>query len=149
MRSISYKDWLIEDLKNLQRNRFAIEQIQAELKTLDARFSAIKATNYDKIPGGGGTNTQEEKILTAIAKRDELEADLKATSLHVEDMERLLETLQEDELTVIERMFIYRERGAAQKLMTELGYEKSQVYNIRDRALNNLAQARYGKGYRP
>lgn len=149
MRGFSYKDWLIEDLKSLERNRFAVEQLKAELKTLDARFTAIKATDYDKIPGGGGTNTQEEKMLTAIAKKEELETDLKATALHVEDMERLLETLQEEELTVIEKMFILRERGAAQKLCDELGYEKSQIYNIRDRALKNLAQARFGRGYRP
>lgn len=149
MRGITYKEWLIEDLKNLQRNRFAIEQLKSELRTLEKRFTAIKATDYDKIPGGGGGNAQEEKMLTAIAKKDELEADLKATALHVEDIERLLETLPEDELTVIERMFILRERGAAQKLMEELGYEKSQIYNIRDRALKNLAYSRWGRGYRP
>lgn len=144
----SYKDWLIEDLKALERYRASIDQMREELQTLEAEFTAIKATSYDKMPGGGG-NTREERMLTAIAKQDELEADLKATVLHVEDMDRLLATLPPDELTVIKRMFIQRERRAVDTLMTELGYEKSQVYRIRDRALFHLAQSRYGRGYRP
>lgn len=149
MRAFSYKDWLIEDLRSLERNRFAVEQLKAELKTLEARFTAIKATDYDKMPGSAGGNIQEDKMLTAIAKKDELEHDLKATTLHVEDMERLLTALEDDELTVVQKMFIQRQRGAAQKLGDELHLEKSQIYRIRDQALKKLAQARYGRGYRP
>lgn len=149
MRAFSYKDWLIEDLRSLERNRFAVEQLKAELKTLDARFTALKATDYDKIPGSAGGNIQEDKMLTAIAKKDELEHDLNATALHVEDMERLLTVLEDDELTVVQKMFIQRQRGAAQKLGDELHLEKSQIYRIRDQALKKLAQARYGRGYRP
>ena len=147
MRGISYKDWLIEDLRNLEKHRFAITQMREELETLDAEYTSIKATNYDKQPGGA--TTQEDRLLTAIAKKDELEADLKATALHVEDMDRLLECLEYDDRRVVTLMFIQRERGAVQKLMEELGYEKSQVYRLRDRALRNLATLRWGRAYRP
>lgn len=149
MRGFTYKEWLIEDLRSLERNRGAIEQMMFELQTIEAEFASIKATNYDKMPTASGVNFAEERMLTAIAKKTELEADLKATALHVEDMDRLLRTLPDDELLVVKRMLINRERGAVSKLMDELGYEKTQIYAIRDRALLHLAQSRYGQGYRP
>lgn len=147
MRGFTYKEWLIEDLRNLEKNRFSITQMREELETLEAEYASIKATNYDKQPGGA--TTQEDRLLTAIAKKDELEADLKATALHVEDMDRLLECLEYDDRRVVTLMFVQRERGAVQKLMEELGYEKSQVYRLRDRALRNLATLRWGRAYRP
>jgi len=149
MRGFTYKDWLIEDLRSLERNRGAIEQMMFELQTIEAEFASIKATNYDKMPTASGVNIAEERMLTAIAKKTELEADLKATSLHVEDMDRLLRTLPDDELLVVKRMLVNRERGAVENLMGELNVEKSQIYRIRDRALLHLAKSRYGQGFKP
>lgn len=149
MRGITFRDWLIEDLTTLERNRFAVEQLHAELRTLEAKFTAIKATDYDKIPGGSGDNVQEEKMLTLLAKREELEADLKATTLHVEYIDRLLASLPEDEALVIDKMLVKHQRDAVAELMQTFNCEKSQVYRIRDRALKNLAISRFGRGYRP
>lgn len=146
---MNYKKWLIEDLQELERCRFSITQMQEELTTLSAEHAAIKATDYDKIPGGAGGNVQEEKLLTNLAKRDELTANLEATRKHVADMDRLLEALPDEERRVVQRMFIQRERHAADSLVTELGYEVAQIYRLKNQALGHLAQMRFGKGYQP
>ena len=103
---MNYKKWLVEDLQNLERQRFAITQLKEELETVVAEYDAIKATNYDKMPSGSGTNVQEEKLLTAIAKKDELtkkqrKALIKATAdgsterllcARITEMEKTLES---------------------------------------------------------
>ena len=146
---MNYKKWLIEDLQTLERQRFAISQLREELETVEAEYTAIKATNYDKMPTGSGENVQEEKLLTAIAKKDELRASLIYTEKHVADMERLLKQLPDDERQIIERTFVGQEKYAAESLADELGYERRNIYRMRNRALLHLAQLRYGAAYRP
>lgn len=144
---MNYKKWLIEDLQLLERQRFAIGQMKSELATLEAEYSAIKVTNYNKMPSGSGDNIQEEKLLTNIAKRDELAANLKATTLHVEDMDRLLSQLNDTERAIVQRMFVKREKYAADNLANDLGYETARIYQLKNQALTHLAQLRHGKGY--
>lgn len=146
---MNYKKWLVEDLQNLERQRFAITQLREELETVVAEYDAIKATNYDKMPSGSGTNVQEEKLLTAIAKKDELTKNLKYTKRHVADMDRLLNQLPDDERQIIERTVISREKYAAESLADELGYERRQIFNKKNMALNHLAQLRHGASYQP
>lgn len=146
---MNYKKWLVEDLQNLERQRFAITQLREELETVVAEYDAIKATNYDKMPSGSGTNVQEEKLLTAIAKKDELAKNLKYTKRHVADMDRLLNQLPDDERQIIERTVINREKYAAESLADELGYERRQIFNKKNAALNHLAQLRHGASYQP
>ena len=146
---MNYKKWLVEDLQNLERQRFAITQLREELETVVAEYDAIKATNYDKMPSGSGTNVQEEKLLTAIAKKDELTKNLKYTKRHVADMDRLLNQLPDDERQIIERTVINREKYAAESLADELGYERRQIFNKKNMALNHLAQLRHGASYQP
>ena len=146
---MNYKKWLIEDLQNLERHKFAVIQLKEELETAEAEYAAIKATNYDKIPGGSGDNIQEEKLLTAIAKKDELEANLKYTQKKVADMERLLDQLPSDERRIIEISVIRKDKYAADNLADELGYERAHIYRLKNRALMHLAQLRHGAAYQP
>lgn len=147
---MDYKKWLTEDLRDLERLRFSVTQMENELETLEAEETAIRATDYDKIPGGSGSNTQEDRLLTAIAKRDELRANLEATRRRVADLDRLVSGLDnDDELRVVQVMFLSGERNAVSRLIEELGYEAAQIYRLKDRALKHLAQMRYGAGFRP
>lgn len=141
---MNYRKWLIEDLQNLNRQRFAIGQLESELETVEAEFSAIKASNYDKMPSGSGDNVQEEKLLTAIAKKDELEKRLEFTRMSVKDLDRLLNQLPDDERIIIERSVINNEKYAAETLADELGYERRWIYKKKSDALMHLAQLRYG-----
>ena len=149
MRELTYKSILENDLMKLNKWRFAVVQIQSELETLDAEYAAIKATNYDKMPGGSGDNFQEEKLVTAIALKDQKEAELKLNKMRVDDLERLLSQLTDDERRIIERMVINKEKYATDSLQQELGYEQAQIYRIKNRALMHLAQLRHGAAYQP
>ena len=144
---MNYKKWLIEDLQNLERDRFAISHLAEELETIKAEYAAIKATNYDKMPAGSGDNIQEEKLLTAIAKKDELSANLEYTKRHVSDMERLLSQLPDDERLIIQRTVINKEKYATDALAEELCYERTQIWRLKNKALCHLARLRHGSSY--
>lgn len=149
MRELTYKSILENDLMKLNRWKFAILQIQSELETLDAEYASIKATDYDKMPGGSGDNIQEEKLITAIARKDQKEAELKLNKMRVADMERLLEKLTDEERRVLDRLVINQEKYAVANLSEELGYESAQIYRIKNRALMHMTQLRHGAAYQP
>ena len=149
MRELTYKSILENDLMKLNRWKFAILQIQSELETLDAEYASIKATDYDKMPGSSGDNIQEEKLITAIARKDQKEAELKLNKMRVADMERLLEKLTDEERRVLDRLVINQEKYAVANLTEELGYESAQIYRIKNRALMHMTQLRHGAAYQP
>ena len=44
---MDYKKWLIEDLRDLERLRFSVAQMEGELETLDAEETAITYMSSD------------------------------------------------------------------------------------------------------
>lgn len=149
MREITHRDILKNDLAKLNKWKFAISQMTEELETITAEYASIKATNYDKMPTGSGGNPQEEKLITVIARKDELTAKLRFTERKVADLERLLAQLPDDERRIIDCMEVGRESHAADRLADELGYESRQIFRKRNSALNHLCQLRYGAAYQP
>lgn len=137
------------DLGNLKHWKAAVLQIQEELRTIDAEFTAIKATSYDKMPSASGENTQEEKLVSAMARKAQKEAELELNERRVADIERILALLDDNERRIIERMVVNHDKYAVDSLMNELGYERTNIYNIGDRALMKLCKLRYGAAYRP
>ena len=97
MREITFKDLMINDLQKMRDWQFAVDQQTEELTTLEEEYATIKATDYDKMPGGSGDNVQEEKMLTAIAKRDQKRHELELTKRKIADINRLLDQLDEEE----------------------------------------------------
>jgi len=140
------KDWLIPDLKSLEAKRSSLTHMREEIETLKLEETAIKATDYDRINvSGGGENHQEEKLIANIAKRSELEMNLEVTRQQVEALDRLLSELPKDERLILDRMFIHRERNAAESLAVSLGYDVRRIYQKKDEALRNLARRRFGQ----
>ena len=139
------KDWLIPDLRNLEAKRSSLAHMQEEIQTLRMQETTIKATDYDKVNVSGGDNHQEDKLITNIAKREELEANLLITQREVNEIDALLDELNNDERLILDRMFIHRQRNAAESLAGTLNYDVRQVYRKKDDALRNMARRRFGQ----
>lgn len=149
MKEFTCKVQLMSDLERLPKDQFSIKQMQMELEEVTAAYTAIKATDYDKLPSGSGENSQEEKMLTAIARKTQLEAWIAATQLHVQNMENLLSTLSPEDRRLIEKTVINRKKNAEDEVADEIGLERRQVYNRKNAILHQLCQMRYGQGYQP
>ena len=144
-----HREWLLNDLRQLNTDRFAVTQLKAEIQTLELEYGAIKATSYDKIPAGGNGNSQQDKLELNIAKRQELTASLKATESHVNDMERLLDQLNPEDRKLIEKLEVGRGSYTAEAVAEEIGLEVRQVHNRKKNAIDKLSRLRFGQGYRP
>lgn len=147
MREITYRDLLVNDLQKMRNWQFSVEQMTEELRTLDEEYATIKATDYDKMPGGSGENIQEEKIITAISKRDQKRHELELTKLKLADMERLLDQLNDEERKIIQETVI--DRKSYYNVSHEQEVDISTISRRRNSALNKLCQLRHGAVYQP
>ena len=144
-----HRDWLLKDLRQLNADRFAVTQLQSELETLKLEMTAIKATNYDKIPSGGNGNSQRDNMENAIAKEESLRTSLAATTAHVADMERLLTQLQPIDRKIVEKLVVAKGSYSAETVAEEIGLEVRQVHNRKHDAIDKLIHLRFGQGYQP
>ena len=149
MKEITYRDMLIKDLSNLNKWKFAIDQELQELETLETEYTIIKATDYDKQPGGSGDNIQEERMITMIARKEQIKSEIDLNIRKVNDMEHLLSQLDKEDRILIERLVINYRKHEGEKLADELHLEERQVYNRKNDALRKLALLRYGAAYQP
>ena len=138
-------DWLIPRLRELNGEREALIAIPERIQTLKLSFGAIRAARTDGDPVSGGTYRREDALLANIAERDRLRQNLEVTRREVEQLERALKKLSEDERLIIDRFYIDRPRDHVERLCEELHLEKSQVYELKNRALISLARALYGQ----
>ena len=141
------KEWLIKDLRDYERLKAAETQIASELETLKIE-ETLQASRLDRMPSAGG-NTNDAKLVEAIAKQQDRELCLELTRRKIADLDRLLQHLSADELFIIDKTDIHWHKGIYDELAEELEIDIRQVYNRRDKALNHLAVLRYGAGYRP
>ena len=141
-------DILYEDLQRLAEDYFALSHIPEELETLELEYTALKATSYDKQPGGSGGNSQRDKVEMNIYKREILKQDLVVTQRHVADMERLLGQLTPSERDLIDKLVIRHSRTTEQ-YAEEIGIQSRQVLNRKANALEKLKRLRFGQGYQP
>ena len=143
-----HREWMMSDLAKLQTDRKAVVNLQRELDALEVEFTALKATSYDKVPGGSGGNGQQDKVELNIAKREEIMLCLNATQCHVKHMENLLDQLDRNDRDIIEKMVILHSKTAEQ-MAEQLGVDTRTVHRRKHNAIENLMRLRFGGGYRP
>ena len=142
---MKYTDWIIPRLRDLEQERAALKNIPERILVLEMAFDGLKAANTDGTVVSGGENHREEAMLANIAERDELKHNLEITKREVEQVDAALAELSQEERLVLERFYIHREHGHVDRLCEELNMEKSQVYNIKNRALVKLARMLHGQ----
>ena len=74
----------------------------------------------------------------------ELEKALQHARCWVQAVEGALQVLSPEERLVVDRLFIFPQKGNVQRLCQELCVEQSSVYRRRERALQKVGQALYG-----
>lgn len=142
---MNYKDRLIPELRTLQSKREAMKNIPEKIKILEMRYGALRSSQTDAQPVSGGISRWENDLLCNIAERDALKLDLEIVRREVALMERALQSLSETEQLVLDRAYINRRKNYIDQLCVELGYEKSQVYRIRETALEGLERKLHGR----
>lgn len=139
-------NWKAEAKEKLLRYdamRLAALNLPEEIARLEIDAQSIRSAKTDNTPVKGG-GKQEEAMLSNIVHRQELVRTLQQAQSWLKTTDRALNALTEEEKRILHRLYIYPERGAVQRLSSELGIDSSVVYRRSDKALKHFTLAYYG-----
>lgn len=142
--TLTYKNYVLQRLTDYAAASTALLTIPGRRQTLKLKREALKVKRTDSDPISGGGNRTEDAWLTNLAEDEYLSRKFKAAKWEVHDTSEHLKALDPEELKVVEGCCIHRSKGDIDRLCEEMGYERSAVYNIRDRALRKLARSMTG-----
>lgn len=141
---MKWKNEAMDKLRRYDSMRQALRNIPEEIRRLREEAVDLRRRAVDMMPVRGSGGRGDTALLNNIAQRQELEWTLKQVRLWLANADRGLMALAEDERLVLQRFYLYPEKGALEHLCTELGVEQSTVYRKRDQALENFTIAMYG-----
>jgi len=134
----------IECLKEYNAKNISVHNLQDEIAELTARKNGIRSATGDATPVKGGGNGREDAMINSMVRLERLQTNLREVKRWVARMERGLSSLIEEEMKLLTRFYITPEKGAADRLATELSCDVKTVYHRKDRALRKFTIAMYG-----
>lgn len=122
--------------------RQSIQNLEAEIRRLEAAAERLGSVQYDAVRVKGGGD-REEALLRNIALRDELKQRLSDTRQWVAVMDGALGMLEEEERTAVE-IYISQEQYAADLLAERMGVDRTTAYRRARRALVRFTEVLFG-----
>ena len=141
---MNWQEQAAQDLRKYEQQRQSIENIPERIRALREKYEAVKCvcTDAPAVDGGGGRT--EDAMIDNILERKRLALTLAANRRVVALVERGLAALSEPERAVLDVFYIHPRGEKLEYLRDELGYERSQVYRIKDEALYKYTVNQYG-----
>lgn len=135
----------IDKLRGYTAQKASLNTLPEEIARLESEAYSIKSATSDGTPVKGGGSGREDRLLSNIVQREEHKMMLERAQKSVSGIERGLSVLDKDERRILERMYIFPEVGAVQRLMDEYGLvETSSLYKRANKALHHFTVAMYG-----
>ncbi|MHC1695106.1 MAG: hypothetical protein AB9835_07520 [Eubacteriales bacterium] len=141
---IDWKTFAIDDLRKYTAQKRSLKSIPERIEILREEQYKIKGSTLSAVPTHGGSSKHEDKMLSCIVLIDRLEKKIPDIERKVALVDMGLSGLDSIELLVLDRFYINPIKKGADKLMEELGYEKSKVYELRNQALYNYTITQFG-----
>lgn len=141
-------DWKIEatdKLKQYEAKRQSLQIIPLEIAQIESTMTGIRSARTDSIAiRNSGGNARENMMLSCIVRKEELRRNIEQTELWVQAVTAALDMLNDDERKILDRMYIHREKKAADRLAEELFVDLKTIYRWKDDALRKFTIALYG-----
>ena len=141
---MKWSDCAIQDLRKYKYLKASLENIPERMEALRCRLESVKGSATDKVPVKGGFSRYEDNLLEIILEKERMIFLYMANKTLLGLIERGLDSLDKTERLVLDRFYIDRPKNHVEKLMEELNYEKSRVYEIKNQALYKFTIAMYG-----
>ncbi len=141
---MNWKNEAMERLRKYDAMCLAADNIPQEIRRLEEDATAIRSARTDGNRVQASGNRREEILLDNMMSRQELHWRLDQTQAWLSCMNKALGVLTPEEKLVLQRFYIYPEKGSVERLCDELGVESSSVYRKRDKALRHFTVALYG-----
>lgn len=141
---MDWKSEAIEKLRQYEAKRQAIENIPIQIAEIESAMTSIRSAQIDSVPVKGGISKYEDKMLSLIVQKEELQRCLERARLWVSMVDHAMGVLDQDERKVLDRLYIAGERGAVGRLADECFVDVRTVHRWKDAALRRFTIAMYG-----
>lgn len=141
---MQWKEEAMEKLRRYSAMQTAAKNIPEQICMLEASASALRSPSAPKVGGQGSVRSREDALINNLAERQELEWSLARVQQWLAVMNRGFDALTPEEIMILQRMYLFPERGAVDRLCSDLGVEQATVYRKRDKALHRFTVAMYG-----
>lgn len=142
-----WQGWAIDELKAYASLKEFIESIPERMKMIDASMEGMNGISFSAAHARGGQRDRADRYAAAIDRKDELERQARSARMRVGCIDQVLDSLDEDRRIVLQRFFIFPEKGAAERLADDLGVEIKTVYRLRTDALEYCTTALFGRAH--
>ena len=142
-------------MNNYTRNKLAREirkyylakegllAIDDKIKVLQSRKSGVKGIDMRAIPNFGGGSRYEDSLLDIISDLDMLEKNKRYIQENCACVEKALMSLSDMKRELLIKL--YGERCNIEYLKRHFNYEKSAIYSIANKALEDFGLSLYGE----
>lgn len=141
---MNWKYEAIEKLKLYEAKKQSLGSIPVEIERLESAMKSIRSATADGSPVKGGGSGREDMMLSNIVHREELERSLEQAKKWVAVVDDGLKILSAEERLILDRFYINQEKGAADRLSSDLGVDVKTVYRRKDAALRHFTICLYG-----
>ncbi|WP_019108115.1 DUF1492 domain-containing protein [Peptoniphilus senegalensis] len=142
---MNWEKEVISRLKNYNYRKEAITNLKSRIRYIESNLTSVKTVSIDKDPIKGGGSKQEDILINNIVEKDLLLRNLKYCQREVEELDKAFEILTNTEYQVIQKLYLVNYRINLKDICNEMGYSKSNIYNISHVATKKLALYLYGK----
>ncbi|MBQ3491226.1 MAG: hypothetical protein IJA74_01590 [Oscillospiraceae bacterium] len=139
-----WKEAAMDKLRRYEAMRQALRNIPEEIDRLKEEIDTIRGADPSRIAVRGCGSRREDALIDNLVQQQELAWTLKRVKRWLLVADRGLSALLPDEKLVLQRLYLHPEKGAMERLCSELGVEQSSVYRKRDQALCRFTTALYG-----
>lgn len=142
---LTYKTYVLARLEDYMDARAAVLTIPRRIEELRLKRETMKIKMTDNQPVSGGGSRTEDAWIASLTEEEYLRRRLDSATATVNAVEPLLALLSREDRLVVERTCMRRHKGDVDALCEELGYERSAVYAMRDKAMRTLARLMTGE----
>lgn len=122
-----------------------IRKKREHLQEIRERMTSIRSAVLTVPPMGSPSGASNENRLDALIDEEKrLRAEIRAEELQAQIIRSGLRKLTETERTVLEAFTSMRSEKAVSYLIDATGYERAQLYRIKEEALRNFTITLYG-----
>lgn len=140
------KEKAIELLKRYKLLKVRSRILQEKLVALENLITSARGVTCSTTPNRGGSSKYEDKLVDYITRKDFYKLKLATYADEIAGIESAIAELPEREKTALKVFFL--DEGAQDRVGTlceTLGFERSHIYRIREKALNRLAAIYYAR----
>ncbi len=140
------KEKAIELLKRYKLIKQRCGIMREKLTALENLITSARGVTTNRIPSRGGSSKYEDKLVDYITRKDYYRLKLQNYHRELADIDSALAELPEQERTALKIFFLdSKPQNCANALGETLGFERSHIYRIREKALCHLTEIYYAR----